>query len=188
MNFRLPEWKYLKDDIDNWLSQLFIRRWINSNPRIVILITNLTVILLILIIYSVVRTKSAPVPEYEKAWYYDLNTGQLFVAENDLATPIQAPSGPLPDGKPAGVKAYVFSYVRNPDQSQRIVSFLEKNDPNYVKPVQNGRPAQWGDGKLVKRITDKKWFPADSKEGKEILSQALTRNKEGESPTQVSPQ
>ena len=188
MNFRLPEWKYLKDDIEDWFSRIYIRRWINSNPRIIVLITNLAVILFIVVIYSVVRKNSAQRPEYEKAWYYDLNTGQLFVANNDLTTPISAPSGPLPDGKPAGVKAYVFSYVKNSDQSQRFVGFLEKNDPNYVNSKPNGGPAQWGDGKLVKRTSDNKWFQADSKEGKEILKQALAPNKDGEAPNQYSPQ
>lgn len=187
MALKLPQWKYLKDDIEDWFSRLFIRKWINTNPRIIILITNISVILLIIVMYSVVR-KNGSRPEYEKAWYYDLNTGQLFVAENGVESSIKAPSGPAPDGKPAGVKAYVFSYVKNPDQSQRFVGFLEKDDPNYnnSRPLPNS--SKWGEGKLVKRISDNKWFPADSKEGKEIFKQALTPNKDGESPSQLSPQ
>ncbi|NQU09161.1 hypothetical protein HQ590_00095 [bacterium] len=42
-------------------------------------------------------------------WFYDLNTQQLFAAPLGTIPPVAAPSGPLPDGKPAGVRAYVYS-------------------------------------------------------------------------------
>lgn len=189
MNFRLPQWKYLKYDIDDWLSRLTFRRWINNNPRIIILLTNLSVIILIIAVYFMVRkNNSTEFSDFQKSWYYDLNTGMLFVAGNELVTPIPAPSGPGPDGKPVGVKAYVFSFTRDPNESQRFVGFLEKADPNYANSKTIDGLAKWGEGKLIKRIGDKQWYSATSKEGKEILKRALAPNKDGENPNQFSPQ
>lgn len=42
-----------------------------------------------------------------RLWHLDLNSGELFPATMASAAPIAAPSGPLPDGSPAGVLAMV---------------------------------------------------------------------------------
>ncbi len=57
-------------------------------------------------------------------WYYDLNTKQLFAAAAGQLPPIAAPSGPLPDGSPAGVKAMVFG-CQDCSPSDRTVLYLE---------------------------------------------------------------
>lgn len=189
MAFRIPEWKYLKYDIQELWSRLSIRKWVNTNPRIIILVTNVSVIILIVVIFGMVRSSGVmKFDNYRKDWYYDLNTGQLFAKDKDLLPPISAPSGPLPNGGPAGVKAYVFSYVKDPNNSERFIGFLEINDPNYtVIKNSSGEPRKWGEGKLIRRIEDKTWYRADSKQGREILKQALTPNKEGENPYYCPP-
>ncbi len=60
-------------------------------------------------------------PSYQagKAWFYDLNTNQLFAAPRDSIPPIEAPSGSQPDGTPAGVGAVVFE-----GDGQQIVAYL----------------------------------------------------------------
>ena len=188
MAFQLPEWKYLKDDIRDWWSRIYFRKWINNNPKIIILLTNLSVIIFIIVIYVMFKPNGESSPQTDKAWYFDLNTGELFVADSDLTTPIAVPSGSLASGEAAGVKAYVFSYVKDPNESQRFVGFLEKTDPNYVNSKTIEGIAKWGEGKLIKRIGDKRWYSATSKEGKEILKHALAPNINGDNPNQVSPQ
>lgn len=61
-----------------------------------------------------------PVPVY----FYDLNTGELFAGRSNQVPPIEAPSGPLPDGSPAGVGAYVIEYVDAP--GERHIVYLER--------------------------------------------------------------
>ena len=188
MAFRLPEWKYLKYQIKDWWYQSAIKSWINSNPIIIILLTNVSVILLIIVIYIMYKPNNTVIPQTDKAWYYDLNTSRLFVADSDKQSPIAAPSGPLSGGGFAGVKAYVFSYVKDPNESQRFIGFLEKNDPNYVNSKTVEGFARWGEGKLIKRVGDKQWYSATSPEGKEILKRILRQNLNGDNPTQVLPQ
>ena len=60
----------------------------------------------------------------EMGYYYDLNSGELFVEPWDMAPPIEAPSGPLPDGRLfAGVRARVFGCGSCEDT---FVAYLEK--------------------------------------------------------------
>lgn len=186
MPFRIPKWKYLKYDIQERLENLVLRRWINSSPRIIIVITNLSVIILILVIIGMYKHNDVmKINSPSKQWFYDLNTGQLFVAPKNAVPPIAAPSGPLADGRAAGVKAYVFSYVQEPNESERFIGFLETTDANYVG--RNDTPKKWGQGMLIKRLSDTKWFPAGSRQGRGIFQQAFTPNEYGENPYYCSP-
>ncbi len=127
MFYRLPDW--LRYEIQHrWertayrLRELKVRRWANDNPRIIIGITVVSVfILLVIVISLLIPTEAAKIEDHKKSRFYDLNTGQLFVAKSDAVVPIEAPSGPLPNGKPAGVLAYVFSYVPEPNDSHRFI-------------------------------------------------------------------
>lgn len=42
------------------------------------------------------------------AYYFDLNTGKVFVGPADATAPIETPSGPYKD-EPAGVRIYIFA-------------------------------------------------------------------------------
>jgi len=68
------------------------------------------------------------------AYYYDLNTGELFVDKAGLIPPIDAPSGPLKgtaDTK-AGVRAYVFTCGED-SESDRFIAWIETYTPETQK-------------------------------------------------------
>ncbi|MHC4500419.1 MAG: hypothetical protein ACYS21_15065 [Planctomycetota bacterium] len=127
-----------------------------------------------------------------KEWYYDLNTGRLFTAEEGLIPPIDAPSGPLADGGAAGVKACVLTYVAEPNEAERFVGFLETSDPNAGNAREDaasipGGAGRWGRGKLIRRVEDGGWVRADSGEGWAILEEAFVPDENGERPYYVRP-
>jgi hypothetical protein len=166
---------------------LSARGWINKNPRIIVSITLASVLMLLVIIGLLIPDKTAvEVREYEKGWFYDLNTDKLFVAKSDLVPPIESPSGPLPNGELAGVKAYVFSYVTEPNESERFIGFLEtfqteakEQEVVPVKPASGGAE-KWGQGKLIRRLSDEQWVPANSEQGKAILNELFSKNENGQ--------
>ena len=194
MFFRIPDW--LRYEIRERL--LPARRWINQqNPRIIIAITIASVLLLLTVVIILLWPEKPleQVEQSDKAWFYDLNTGQLFVGRDDQLPPIEAPSGPLRiesasgplrEGGPAGVKAYVYSYASEPNESNRFIAFLETSVPKEImerlesiKPKIE-RTEQWGYGKLIRRLKDKRWVPGDSDEGRAILKEVSLPNKTGE--------
>jgi hypothetical protein len=201
MSFKLPDW--LRSEIRGQWERLgarvqSARRWTNrQNPRIIIAITAASVLLLIMVvIWMLIPEKPLEqVEESEKAWFYDLNTGQLFVGKDNQIPPIEAPSGPLRiesasgplrEGEPAGVKAYVYSYAPEPNESERFIGFLETSVPREImKRVESIKPEadrteQWGYGRLVRRLKDKRWVLGDSNEGRAILKEFSLPNKTGE--------
>ncbi len=72
-----------------------------------------------------------PAPAAPKsAWYMDLSTGDLFVADYGLMAPIAAPSGKLTDqGQTMGVRAHVFSRGSCWWPWSRYVGYLETTAP-----------------------------------------------------------
>ena len=96
-------------------------------------------------------TRSATPPPQRSGliYYYDLNTSQLFTGKLTAIAPIDAPSGPLPDGGRAGVKAYVFSYGDCADERQRFVAWLERATPGAKKLAEQGRSNPTGGGDYI---------------------------------------
>ena len=179
--FRLPDW--LIYEIQRKWEQLSLRNWLNKNPRLIIGVTAASVFLFLLILIGrLTPGQTLNIETYEKEWFYDLNTGELFVAKSGLAPPIDAPSGPLPNGEPAGAKAYVFSYASEPNESDRFIGFLEIPNPKAqeekLEPSKprTGGAQQWGHGRLIRRVDDENWIPANSSEGQIILNKALQLN------------
>ena len=130
MCFRLPNWKYLHYDVKEWWGRLVLREWINNNPRLIIGITlGLVIVFLATIIGQCTRGQGPAARGYKKVWFYDLNTRELFIATSDKLPPIKAPSGSLPNGEPAGVKAYVLSYSDKPNEPNYSIGYLEKFTP-----------------------------------------------------------
>jgi hypothetical protein len=187
MSLKLPNLQYFGYEIKEWWERLELRKRINQNPKLIIRITIVSVaILVVVIVWLQWPAKKVAVEQFEKEWFYDLNTGKLFAARSGRTPPIEAPSGPLQDGKPAGVRAYVFSYSYEPNEAERFIGFLETVDPNAEKSAfervtskANGSK-QWRQGKLIRRIEDAKWVPADSKQGQFILKEVFHPNEKGE--------
>ena len=200
MSFKLPDW--LRYEIrEQWerlgAKLLAARRWINQqDPKIIIGVTAASVfILLVIAIWMWPEKPLEKVELSNKAWFYDLNTGKLFVGKSDQIPPIEAPSGPLRieppvgplrNGGPAGVKAYVFSYADEPNESERFIGFLETTVPKAImEKLESIRPKaggteQWEYGKLVRRVEDEHWVPGDSDEGRAILKEVYLLNENGE--------
>jgi len=196
----LPDW--LRYDLeDKWerlrerLRLLGVRNWINEHPRAVTAIAAASAVLLVVVIVvQLIPDKPPPMEVLSKEWYYDQNSGKLFVAEKGLTPPVDAPSGPRPNGKPAGVRACVLSYSQEPNESERFIGFLETTAPPELlaqQPIQPGPDSaatQWGQGKLIRRIEDKTWFFADSREGQRIIEEAFAANADGERPIYCQPE
>jgi hypothetical protein len=174
---------------------LALRRWINDqDPWIIISITGVTLIILLIVIIGIMSGPKAPeIKEFKKAWFYDLNTGKLFVAKSKLKPPIKAPSGPLANGGPAGVIAHVFTYTYEPNESERFIGFLETTDPNAVMDISSSGNTKtdsaesWGQGKLIRRVEDKRWISGSSKEARTILKEVMLPNENGERPRYCPP-
>lgn len=192
--FQIPDW--LRYEIQHRCERFMIsaRGRINKNPRIVVSVTLASVLVLLVTIGLLIPDRTAiEVREYRKGWFYDLNTGKLFVADGDLVPPIEAPSGPLPNGEPAGVKAYVFSYAIEPNESERFIGFLETFQPETKEqeaaPTKkaSGGAEKWGRGRLIRRLSDEQWIPANSEQGKAILNELFSRNEKGQTPHYYPP-
>jgi len=167
------------------------RQWLNRNPAVVVGICCLSAVVLGLVVAWFTRPEAKQkAVSFEKEWYYDLNTGELFTAPAGLAGPIEAPSGPLPNGHPAGVKAYVLSYAEQPNEAERFIGFLQKPDPNGKGDralLTSSAAALWKQGKLVKKVEDRIWVPAGTPQGRAIIEKAMAPNENGEPPYYVQP-
>ncbi len=189
MGFEIPDW--LRYEMLERLRKG--RAFINHNPRAVWGIALASGFILFLILISILSGPSRPNVEVsKKAWFYDLNTAKLFKGKANQDGPIKAPSGPLPNGQPAGVKAHVFTYVNDPNENDLIIGYLEMPDPNFAQKTDSletmiAERSDWGLGKLLRRVDDKEWVPATSSLGKAIMHEATKRDSHGRIPTYYTP-
>lgn len=119
------------------------------------------------------------------------------MVDGDEVPPIVAPSGKDYDGQPAGAKAYVLSYVYDPNESERFIGYLEKYTSEGKKIISFLREPenevtkelvqQLNKNRFVRRLVDEQWFLADSNEGRYILEQVSVANKAGQIPNYCSP-
>lgn len=188
MFLNLPDWmryefQHRWERLRDCLRGLAIRKWINDNPRIIFCVACISALILLgVTIKMLIPAGTVKIEDYDRRWFYDLNTGQLFAAKKSLIPPIEAPSGPLPNGNPAGILACVFSYTYEPNEAELIIGFLEMPDPNFNADCLNSRLSggkRWGQGKLIRKVEDKQWVPANSKEGQAILEEFLRPNENG---------
>ncbi len=196
----LPDWVKIElrwrwERLSERLGLPTLRGWINEYPTVVFSVAAASVMLLLaIVIWLLIPDKPLPIVTIEKEWYYDLNTGKLFTAEKGLAPPIDTPSGPLPDGTPAGVRAYVLTYVYEPNESERFIGFLETTtSPEILAKLPKRRDSasaarKWGKGRMIRKVDDKLWIPADSRLGQQLLQEAFAPNKNGERPTYCRPE
>ncbi len=195
----LPDWVRIElqrrwELLSERLGVPTLRRWINEYPTVVFSVAAASVMLLLaIVIWLLIPDKAVPIVTIEKEWYYDLNTGKLFAAEKGLTPPIQAPSGPSPDGTPAGVRAYVLTYVYEPNESERFIGFLETTaSPEILAKLPKRRGSasaarKWAKDRMIRRVDDKLWIPADSRLGQQLLQEAFAVNKNGERPAYCRP-
>src|SRR3989339_545505 len=110
----MPNWKYIKYDIEERLEPIVekftaAREWLNERKTFstIIIIGLFAVVVLISYLSLSAQDEELKAVVANKSWFYDLNTGKLFTVNAGQLPPLEAPSGPLSDGQPAGVKAYV---------------------------------------------------------------------------------
>ena len=191
MRFRVPDWlsyeiRHKIERLRDGYERLHVKDAINENPRTVMGVTVFSVLLLALVLLLVGR--EPPGRRYKagkQAWFYDLNTGELFVDSSKQTGPIEAPSGPLFDGEPAGLKAHVYSYVLDPNASEHFVGFLERPDPQAeVKQLASdqGNFPEWARGRLIRRVDDETWVSPTSRQGREIIQELTRPNDQGQTP------
>jgi len=190
----MPDFGYLKYEIKERWERLAIREWLSRSPKLVIGVSAVLVVGLIVFgMWLTLPKKVVDVENYEKEWFYDLKHRRLFVARKGQIPPIEAPSGPLANGEPAGVRAYVFTYSNEPNTTETFIGFLETTDPNVDKSsigpmdLRVSGAEIWGKGRLIRRVKDEKWVPANSEEGRAILKKTFRQNEAGEIPHYFPP-
>jgi len=194
MGFMMPDLGYLKYEIKEWWERLAIREWLSRSPKLVIGVSVVVVVgLLVFVIWLSLPKKVVEVENYEKDWFYDLKHRRLFVGRRGQIPPIAAPSGPLANGEPAGVRAYVFTYSNDPNTTDTFIGFLETTDPNVDKssigPVdlKVSGAEMFAKGRLIRRVKDEKWVAANSDAGRAILKETFRQNEAGEIPHYCPP-
>jgi len=169
-----------------------------------------TVVILIVVLAAgaliIIRSGgNRPLPGMSRhAYFYDLNTGELFTAEADRIPPIDAPSGVLrgTQGDKAGVRAYVFTCGDN-TESDRYIAWIETYTPEAQRAVaeQRKRPATShpvagpGVGFTPSRIArvnpespgDVRWTGSDTPKGVDIVRSSTTPCADGSAPIPCVP-
>jgi len=118
----------------------------------------------------------------QTAWFYDLNTGELF--EASYAIPPIATSSGKHDGEPAGVMAYVFSCGKC-SADQRYIGWLEtRQEPGISaaaleaeQELKPGTPLllQEASGTMIRRVDDKQWYPIEGEAAQHVMDEALSK-------------
>jgi hypothetical protein len=178
------------EDVDEEWESGGLRGWVNDHPVPIVAIAFVSVLIVLSALMGYLSEEpEAAIDHGVKGWFYDLNTGKLFVRNKDAEVPIKAPSGPLADGKAAGVRAYVLSYVSKPKKSERFVGFLETVDPNAKggRMKSSGARQAWAVGKLIRKVDDEEWVSADGAKGQALLEEVFAVNESGERPHYVWP-
>jgi hypothetical protein len=126
----------------------------------------------------------------QMAYFYDLNTGELFEVPASTIGPIETESGPYKQ-MPAGVRAHVYCYGTYREGVEKFVGYLEV-------PIEGVPRDQWPPGVepdpdteigdyLVRRPDDDRWYNASSPEGIAIMDEVHTRCPEGQRVSYVKP-
>lgn len=196
MAFRIPD--VLRYEIQHRLESLGFgayergpRAWVNAHPILAIAVMGASLTLVIVALARVQwSSPDSSFPLAKTAWFYDINTGKLFQGSPKKIGPIKAPSSPTADGEPAGFRAHVYSYLREPNDAELFVGFLERPDPDSeskCSALDFGQFDKWARSRLIRRPKDKGWVPATSPEGRKILDEMIRPNKKGQTPIAHTP-
>lgn len=118
-----------------------------------------------------------------RAWFYDMNTQQLFAGDPFLLPPIKAPSGAIQKETPAtshldglaGVRAYVFACGDPSVEANRKIGWLESFTPDFKAKypdygsLSDLAPSDFKGSRLVQLPGDTKWLDLQSKEAEAIV-------------------
>ena len=188
---KLPNWRDLKYDLEYWWDHFEPRRWANDHPRQVTWIAggSVTLLLLVLLLLLVGHARK---PKPNRAWFYDLDTRQLFVAMEDDAPPIMAPSQDKHAVQPRGVRAYVFTHDPAAPKPKTFIGYLE----TFNEDAQDARAAlddadsqqrspliqRINRGRQVKCLTDQTWSSVQSPQGQRIIQEPMLQRENDQRP------
>jgi hypothetical protein len=133
-----------------------------------------------------------------KAYFYDLQTGMLFVGDNSAIPPIPAPSGKKSsDGQDLGVRAIVFSCGNCKDESSRYIGYVETFTPEARDAIKammehpdksppDGRdPMMFGRYIMDPEVGD--WLTMDSPAAGKLVQDSMSKCGADKYPTQCFP-
>ena len=143
-----------------------VTQWLRDNPVYGYSIAG-GVFLIAIVITVISITSSGPgEPETSsKFYYYDMNTGELFIDEANLIPPIKAPSG----GE--GVLAEVYSC--GDCEGEQYVGLLRKYSDSAKAAIEKELPPD-ASGSLVRLANDNSsWVPADSPQGQQMRAASV---------------
>jgi hypothetical protein len=143
-----------------------IRTWINNHSSIVTIIT----VLVLLVAIGVVIWDAGGVGGGRPgtpAYYYDLNTGEIFVRSTPELAPIEAPSGPH-QGESAGVLAVVYACGQCPadlegmtakelEQTNAYIGWLQRYTDKIKKARASGGSDQ--DSRMPPPVSSQRLMP-----------------------------
>lgn len=174
-----------------------LRSWVNRHSGI----ATLAAIVLVFASVGVMANNLLRNPTYQPVdvYFYDLNTGELFVDKSDVIAPIAAPSDTGNEREPSGVRAFVYSCTSCADEASRFVAWLEKYTPSakaaLEAPVEELPEDELMDmtmaferGHLVKGVNDRRWVLAESERAFKIMESAHTRCGDDAIPVQCRPE
>jgi hypothetical protein len=194
MDFKMPDFGYLKYEIKGFWERLALRDWLSRSPILIISASVLLVVgVIAFLVYLSLPEKVVQVDTSQKQWFYDLNHQRLFPVKSGQLPPIEAPSGPLANGEPAGVRAYVFTYSDDPNTADTFIGFLETTDPNVDKSsigpmdLRVSGAEIFSKGRLIRKTKDTQWVEANSEEGRAIMKEAFRKNESGKIPQYIPP-
>ncbi|MGE3806777.1 MAG: hypothetical protein AB7K24_19080 [Gemmataceae bacterium] len=140
-----------------------MRKLINDRPGTVVVVVVLVMVAATFPYWWPTLASAPSGPTGPQAFFYDLNTRELFVADA-VPGPIETASGPF-EGGPAGVRAHVFACGRCVDKDLRFIAWLSKPD----------KDGEGEEALLVKRPEDAEWVPVSSPAGARLVNEATQR-------------
>lgn len=178
-----------------------VRDWMNNNSA---LVTILAVVVLVISLGVIIMQTRAPGAGGRTIdlYYYDLNTGKLFVGKSDEIPPIEAPSGPYqnaPGNLPAGVRAHVYACGECPDvtnmtaeeaqQAGVTIAYLEMYTPEGKAALTGSTEGEPSPEMMMDPMehqlvrlpaAESRWVPAYSEPGYRLTEGAIPNCPTGE--------
>ena len=154
-----------------------------------LLLVCLVVVILGCVVFMVRWFRPAPHPGPvgpRMVYFYDTNDQTLFPAMNTQPPMIPAPSGPRPNGGPAGARARVFACGGCDDTNDRFIGWLEAyteaGRAQLTDPQRDINPLELDEFYMVappprpgQDIRDLDWHPYHSPPAAEIMEQRFEK-------------
>ena len=166
-----------------------IREWVHNHS---LTVTAITMLLLAMALGGLAwQMDMVGGATVSTAYYYDLNTGEIFEAEAGLHPPIATDTGPA-----AGVQATVFTCGAC-EPGERFIGWLTKYTPE-AKEVMDEAPQDVSqmppaayeamvNGKLVRSLEILEWVPVNSHFGRQITTAVSDRCPDNTTPQMCTP-